>query len=246
MPTIATCDKKIAEYTAELEIYEAKQADENDDGDYMKEIKSLKKKIASWESKKLVAETVKEKTEKPTETDTTTALLLEDVERELEKIGTTVVEKKSNESENRSDIIKKVRLLEMANGWPAREDLETISLEDLKSYHSAAAVSVKQNMTSATGLVANLYKSLLCSSPGLINMLIADWGICIDRDSLMKSLSDPTTLKALESAFQEIFDEDPYLKQIAMNISRGLPKLGMLTVSLFATSLRSLETSSGA
>jgi hypothetical protein len=238
MPTVEACEKKLAHYRTTLKVLEEKQANENDETDYSKDIRKAKKAIADWESKLAVAIEVDKALPKAEPSHGTE--VIEDIEKELESLGQAIP---AAVEIDRAQIIKKVRLLEMANGWKQREDLETISDEELKDYHAAAAVSVKSNLNATTSLTTNMFRSLLCSSTNIINPFLADIGIMIDRDELYKSLADPIIQQQIQQAFSEIFEDDPALKQIAMNISRGFPKLGFVCFMVFGGAIRSCPPS---
>jgi hypothetical protein len=150
----------------------------------------------------------------------------------------------ADDEEERRGIIKKIHILEISCGYVHDEGIKDMSIEELRELHKNLAFTAKKSLGSAAALAANVYTGFVVNSPAFINLILPDYGIIVDGDALKANLNNPETRQQICDAFSEIFEDDPYLREVALKVSRGLPKLGFITMMAFMSSVKVSDQSS--
>lgn len=136
------------------------------------------------------------------------------------------------------ELLKKIRAAEITCGLMHDMDLEEASIEVLEEHlKSLIQQSARQSKT-ASSMAANMYVGLLINGPTIINHYSDDLGFYIDRDCFSDALKAQETMENIRSAFSEIFEDSPEIRELFSIVSRGLPKLAAVTVMAIAPSVR--------
>lgn len=136
------------------------------------------------------------------------------------------------------DLLKKIRVTEIACGLLHDTALENASIEELESHLKSIMQQAARQAKSISNMAVNMYVGLLINGPTIINHYSDDLGFYVDRDVLNGSLRSQETMDNLRDAFNEIFEDSPELKQVMGTMFRGVPKLVAVTAMAFAPTIR--------
>lgn len=256
---IKLCEEKITQYTDTIEA--CRQQEEENNVDLSKDINKAEKMLKSWQeklekaqlakqAKDAVSQSIREKrAQRSEEKEERESIIGFDgifepqVESQptYEDIITQNIPTINDDEEERREVLKKIHMLEIACGYVHDDQTANMTLSELKDVHKNLAFAAKKSLSSASILAANVYTGLIVNSPAFINLILPDYGITIDKDALRTNINNPETRQQICDAFSEIFEDDPYLREVALKVSRGFPKLGFITMMLYASSVTSKD-----
>ena len=144
----------------------------------------------------------------------------------------------------REEILKKIHTLEIACGMAHDTSLDNADYDTLLDTHKCLSFTVKKLTNSSADMASRIYIGLVVNSPVFLNLYLPQIGITVDEKALNTSLHTPENVQAISEAFAEMFEDDPYLRDLAIKVTRGVPKLLAVTSMAFATSLRYSPSSS--
>lgn len=252
---IKLCEDKIIQYTDTIEA--CRQQEEESNVDLSKDINKAEKMLKSWQeklekaqaakqAKDAVSQSIREKRAQRSEEKDETVIGFDGIfeaqvetQPTYEDIITQNIPTVNDDEEERREVLKKIHMLEIACGYVHDDQTTNMTLAELKDVHKNLAFAAKKSLSSASMLAANVYTGLIVNSPAFINLILPDYGIIIDKDTLRTNINNPETRQQICDAFSEIFEDDPYLREVALKVSRGFPKLGFITMMLYASSVTS-------
>lgn len=165
----------------------------------------------------------------------------EDVEEEeiMEQILNPSVKRVQNPNkgrEERNTLLGKITTMELAAGFAPNEDLDTMSMDELRDYAKTLRTCVMRKSGNALDMITTLYTGLVIHGSAFANNFKDYVGVEVNVKTLSESLANPDNNDQLKEAISEILQDDPALKEYLQTVSKGLPKLLMVTgMSLFGS-----------
>lgn len=138
----------------------------------------------------------------------------------------------------RRELLKKIRTIEISCGLLHDMELEDAPLETLEEHLKSLVQQATRQAKTVSGMASTLYIGLLINGPTIINHYSNDLGFHIDKLTFTDSLKNQETINGIQTAFAEIFEDSPEIKQLFTVVSRGLPKLAAITAMAIAPSVR--------